>query len=145
MKGWHLTHDSWRLNRKEDGWKMTDKEWSVYLASISDEELKTAARDLKSAKPPSRVIAVLIFQQDLQAMKHFFSGKKPTEVLVWNRKVVQIIFGFGDASGEGFGDVFLNRDGLSIHVGVWNYTTRDESSNFREFRNPLEALKKEGE
>mmetsp|Transcript_3333 Transcript_3333/g.5080 ORF Transcript_3333/g.5080 Transcript_3333/m.5080 type:complete len:225 (-) Transcript_3333:575-1249(-) len=145
MKGWHLTHDSWRLNRKQDGWKMSEKEWLAYLESVTDEELKTAARDLGSAKPPQRVKAPPRMYDDLKAMKNFFSGEEPTEVPVWSTRIVQVIFGFNDASGEGFGDVFLNEEGLSIHVKVWNYKTSHESSNFIEFRNPLEALKKEAE
>mmetsp|Transcript_25388 Transcript_25388/g.38505 ORF Transcript_25388/g.38505 Transcript_25388/m.38505 type:complete len:109 (-) Transcript_25388:345-671(-) len=105
----------------------------VLRESITDEDLKTAARNLGSAEPPSTVLAVPRLEMDLKAMKRFFKGEKPTEVPVRATKVFQIIYGFGDASGEGFGDVFLNKEGLSIHVGVWNYQSREESSNFREF------------
>ena len=57
----------------------------------------------------------------------------------------QVIYGVGDASGEGFGDSFLSKDGLSYHIGIWKEDTGNQSSNYREFRNFLVAFKREGE
>lgn len=31
LKGLHLTLDSWRAGRKEDGWKVSQKEWNLWL------------------------------------------------------------------------------------------------------------------
>ena len=57
----------------------------------------------------------------------------------------QVIYGVGDASGDGFGYSFLTKDGLSYHIGVWNKETSEQSSNYREFRNFLVAFKRERE
>jgi len=57
----------------------------------------------------------------------------------------QLIYGVGDASGDGFGDLFLTKDGLSYHIGIWNEKTSNQSFNYREFRNFLVAFKREGE
>jgi len=59
--------------------------------------------------------------------------------------VAYIVYGFGDASKEGFGNSLLTPDGLSIHVGIWNYPSKEKSSNFREFWNVVEGVRKEGE
>ena len=34
LKGIHLTLDSWRPNQKDDGWKMSNKEWMNFLCSV---------------------------------------------------------------------------------------------------------------
>jgi hypothetical protein len=38
LKGIHLTLDSWRSGRKEDGWKMTQKEWRLWTLHQADRD-----------------------------------------------------------------------------------------------------------
>lgn len=40
LNGVHLTLDSWRANRKEDGRKMTPKEWEGYLETIEEPKVR---------------------------------------------------------------------------------------------------------
>ena len=54
-------------------------------------------------------------------------------------------YAFGDASGSGFGDSFLSEDGLSYQQGVWIEEDSKESSNYRELKNCLDAIHREGE
>jgi hypothetical protein len=57
-----------------------------------------------------------------------------------------VIYGFGDASGKGFGSALQERKeaGISIRIGFWSWTESEESSNWREFKNCIEALEAEG-
>jgi hypothetical protein len=145
LKGWHLTIDSWRANRQVDGWKMSSKDWAAYLGSIEDDDLRDEVADLGSKDHPVRVSAAPRLQNDVKVLQRMFTSPTSTELCVRSSRVLQVIYGMGDASGEGFGDSFLTKAGVSIHTGTWTYDIQNQSSNFREFRNPLNALRKEGE
>jgi hypothetical protein len=54
LKGVHLTLDSWREWRKEDGWKMTLKEMRAYQIEKGWEEIEPANQS-EAKKPPKRV------------------------------------------------------------------------------------------
>eukprot|EP00980_Cylindrotheca_fusiformis_P018324 scaffold5977_cov98-Cylindrotheca_fusiformis.AAC.1 len=143
LKGIHLTLDSWRANRKQDGWKMSPKEWGIFLEGIEDEELREGLADLGNATAPSAVFPVPRLHDDIQALTNLFSSPTPTRVCVRPTRFVQVVLGFGDASGNGFGGTFLSTAGLSYQIGVWKY--RGKSSCSFEFRNLLDALNREGE
>ena len=55
LKGFHLTLDSWRPNRKENGWKMNPGEWAAYLCGIDDPELREYLSHLGNLGHPDRV------------------------------------------------------------------------------------------
>ena len=40
LKGMYHSIDSWRPNRKEDGWKMKAKAYIKFLATIQDDEVR---------------------------------------------------------------------------------------------------------
>jgi len=145
LKGYHLTINLWRKKRQEDGWKMATKEWDDYLMSIEDEDEREICRALGTAEHPEFVEAVPRFKADLKALNKFFESESPVEVPVRSKHVAYVVYGFGDASKEGFGNSLLLNDGLSIHIGIWNYASKDKSSNFREFRNVVKGIRKEGE
>eukprot|EP00980_Cylindrotheca_fusiformis_P014674 scaffold3994_cov133-Cylindrotheca_fusiformis.AAC.1 len=46
LKGIHLMLDSWRANRRSDGWKMKPKEWAEFLEHILDEDVRAQLADL---------------------------------------------------------------------------------------------------
>ena len=94
---------------------------------------------------PEKAKAVPRLVEDLHSIQQLLQGSVPLEVCVRYKRTVQVIFGFYDASKDGFGNSFLTKDGLIYQVGVWSYAIAEESSNFREFRNPLDALEREGE
>lgn len=56
-------------------------------------------------------------------------------------RIVQ--YGFGDASGTGFGSTIQTRQGLKYCVGVWGSDEDDESSNFKELENVVTTIKEE--
>jgi hypothetical protein len=145
LKRYHLSLDSWRANRKEDGWRMSSKEWDRFLEGITNDDEREAVRRLGDAGHPPTIKAAPRLKGDLEAVIQLTAAETPTEVAVRARRVYQVIYGFGDASGKGFGDSFLSEDGISIHIGVWTYKESQQSSNYREFRNPLDALRREGE
>ena len=69
LKGIHLTLDSWRPGRGSDGWKMRDKEWRVYMASISKEgEIPEVVLNSWSKGAPKRVKAAARLEEDLKAI-----------------------------------------------------------------------------
>ena len=145
LKGFHLTLDSWRPNRKDNGWKMTPAEWACYLNSISDENERNQLADLGNLGHPDRVKPVPRFESDLKALKLFFAKDTPTEIAVRGDTFHKISYAFGDASGSGFGDSFLSESGLSFQQGTWVEQDSAESSNYRELKNCLNAIRREGE
>ena len=53
---------------------------------------------------------------------------------------------FGDASGEGFGSSWVNKEGaIGFRFGVWGKEGDGSSSNYRELRNLIETLERLGE
>ena len=53
-------------------------------------------------------------------------------------------YGFGDASGGGFGSsISDNVRGLEIQIGTWNEDGSGQTSNFREFGNFVIRLEKD--
>ena len=65
LKGFHLTLDSWRPNQKENGWKMTPAEWTLYLNSIRDQSKRDQLADFGNLGHPDRVKPVPHFESDL--------------------------------------------------------------------------------
>ncbi len=56
-------------------------------------------------------------------------------------KSARAIHGFGDASKDGFGaSIEVEGKGIVWRSGAWSLFVRQESSNFREFRNLLEMI-----
>ena len=49
-------------------------------------------------------------------------------------------YGFGDASGAGFGSAIVGKKETTYQVEEWNYRVQELSSNYKEFKNLLEAV-----
>jgi hypothetical protein len=56
-----------------------------------------------------------------------------------------VVYGFGDASGKGFGSTFSRGSNISYCIGTWGDDESSESSNWREFTNVVESLEAEAE
>jgi hypothetical protein len=56
------------------------------------------------------------------------------------RSVVAVYYGFGDASGAGFGDTLLTSEGIVYRGGIWGDDLQAKSSNFRKLFNLTEAM-----
>jgi hypothetical protein len=54
--------------------------------------------------------------------------------------VIIALYGFGDASGEGFGGTLLTPEGIRYWYGLWGRDVSHQSSNFREMHNLVDLV-----
>jgi len=156
LKGIHLTIDSWRPNRDKDGWKQPiGKRKKVYLDDIEldmdeidedhlgllvdkDGELREGLNEY--ANHPDKVSLAPRLFDDLHALERFFASDKPCWRFVRGKEVMVAEYGFGDASGSGFGSSYATQNGIQYRFGTWNADVGGESSNFRELKNLVDSL-----
>jgi hypothetical protein len=83
MKGFHLTIDSWRSHRPDNGWKMGDNdaylEVEVAEGRMFEAELLRLKEMCGDIVAPKHVCGVPRFKLDLEAMTLFFSPDLPPE------------------------------------------------------------------
>jgi hypothetical protein len=84
------------------------------------------------------------FVSDLEALNSFFSSDKPPRRLVRGRYIFIVRYGFGDASGGGFGATWESSEGIKYRFGIWGTDNTDKSSNYRELCNLVESLEEVG-
>ena len=154
LKGIHLTIDCWRGNRNKQGWKVqSERDWLRMVGELGEgcraggwkkwvSEVKTYAYE----DHPKLVKAVPRLLGDLKALESLFQGDEPGERLVRGSSIAEVVYGFGDASGLGFGSSWIESSSkkesgvVGYRVGVWREDTEEESSNFRELANLVETL-----
>jgi hypothetical protein len=73
-----------------------------------------------------------------------FEAELPGQVLIRAARVYTILYGFADASGSGFGSTIMLDGGIRYRIGTWG-PDEDETSNYWEFENVVDALREEGE
>ena len=164
LKGFHLTIEMWRGNRDAEGWKLSPKQLSASAlpdsllgpSSEEDAELAYLLRqrnidDLRAPPSGSTPIAPRLLH-DLQALQRLTTSPLPPLRIVRPTKVVQVLYGFGDASGKGFGSTVQGYSPRQLiespanprfRVGVWGCDVEVESSNFRELANLVLAVEEE--
>jgi hypothetical protein len=103
LKGIHLTLDSWRSGRNEDGWKRTRADMEHLRRNCCPEETMKSLSD----EAPRLVMPVPRLEQDLKALLALTDPLVPPERAVRSKHLLQVCYGFGDASGEGFGSIIL--------------------------------------
>lgn len=165
LKGFHLSLEMWRGGRDGEGWKikkgntMNAREyeedfhscqtegWSEMTSAVwcqsfnnqdggGDEVLHAPANGLTQAVPR--------FKADLEALLKLTAAPSPALRKVRRGKPCIAIYGFGDASGAGFGATIDRPDiGLVGRFGLWGRDAEDESSNYRELRNLVETVENE--
>ena len=74
-----------------------------------------------------------------------FTSELAPKVCIRSNRVITVVYGFGDASGTGLGATFTCGMGFNFRIGVWGSKEMDESSNWKEFSNVVEALEDESE
>jgi hypothetical protein len=94
-------------------------------------------------KHPSKVKAVPRLKDDLRALTLLTSSESPPLRLVRPCKVRSVRYGFGDASGSGFGSTFSAPGAILYRHGIWGDDGADKSSNWRELTNLVETLELE--
>jgi hypothetical protein len=156
LKGFHLTLASHLKQRDGDGWKLTDKAWRLYVYQLLAEgkvgeteagEMIDNANTNKGIMETTPMVIKPLQQlvDDVEALSEFLEEDEPP-VMNDRSAVVQIVrYGFGDASGTGFGSTIQTDEGLKYRIGVWGKDEEDESSNFKELANVVSTITQEAE
>jgi hypothetical protein len=159
--------------RDEFGWKMASKEWAAYLfepvenGKLTDDEAESMSRSIVEPvssqpkdgepfsqpraldqkilpPPPTQIKGAARLKGDTLALKTLFRAEIPAQVLIRASRVYTILYGFADASGSGFGSTIMLNGAVKYRIGTWG-PDEDETSNYREFENVVDALREEGE
>jgi hypothetical protein len=95
-------------------------------------------------EPPETVLLVPGALTMLLAMKKLLHGPTPLMIAIRAWTAISLVYGFADASGEGFGSwLSLQESGEHMHrKGFWCTSMSKRSSNYREFNDLLLAIKK---
>ena len=129
LKGIHLTVDSWRTDRDDEGWRLSYK---------MRQEATTACigQGGEVVKPPREVFAAARLSGDLEVLLDFTSGDSAPKIPVRSTKSVSVYM-VGDASGTGFGGSTweAGAEAIGAIFGGWDERVMRESSNFREALN----------
>ena len=144
LKGIHATLDSWRDGRDGDGWKTDNRRNRVENDEVNEGRFEPkiggAAAFGGQEKPPRKVRMVNRFRSDVHALEDLTSFDVPPHQLVRASKTGRAVFGFGDASGTGFGASVKIGDVTVWQSGQWSWTFKQESSNYRELGNLVQCL-----
>ena len=77
---------------------------------------------------------------DVKALCELFDSEEPPKCPVRLGKHVVAFYGFGDASGSGFGSTLVINSEIVFHHGQWLDNIEKESSNYRELTNLVFAI-----
>jgi len=149
LKGLYHTMNEWRVGRDRDGWKYSTADWKELLAleDVKSEDVHVAKREYvhRNQPPkPARVKPVPRLYKDLEALRVLFDLDVPPKRLVRGRVIQSATYGFGDASGGGFGSTWDSDKGVKYRFGTWGEEEDGSSSNFRELKNLVETLEDMG-
>ena len=145
LKGVHHTLESWRRGRKADGWKFSRDEWRNFLGEVSEvkSEFKQVMKDYLAGgekEAPTRVRAVNRLERDLVSILKIMKSKQPPLRLIRGLSLAYVLYGFGDASGAGFGSSWTSKGGTNYRFGVWGKDVAGTSSNYKELANLVHTL-----
>jgi hypothetical protein len=120
LKGLHLTLAAHLPQRDSEGWKRGDKNWMVYVAAELDEGRMTELEAHLALNPmsyedtpvPVLVRPVMRMGEDFRVLEKMFQPKTPPLMMVRCNAVLYVLYGFGDASGSGFGSSLRLPDGI---------------------------------
>ena len=143
FKGLNITLSAWRGGRDQDGWKLSAREWNETMREIEE----GGGVDVESwligeGETPKIVVAATRLEEDLKALAQLMDFDIPPFRLVRGNKIAVVKYGFGDASGEGFGASWMsNKAGVRFRYGVWGRDANEgKSSNYRELKNLVDSV-----
>jgi hypothetical protein len=152
LKGFYLTMNAWRYDRGKDGCKYSKCDWEDLAEEFRQdgerwEEMQDEAKLRGRVTAPNDVHLVSRVEEDLEVLKAVFQSQTPSHRLVRGFNIASVRYGFGDASGAGFGSSWVtNQTGANrsreVHYrfGRWGSESEGESSNFRELCNLVDTL-----
>jgi hypothetical protein len=133
LKGVHLTIDGWRPDRNDQGWKRRRQEIEVLRRNgVLDEYDHRASPEF--VKPVPR------YRGDLRALEKLTEPPVPPKRKIRSKMIIHVEYGFGDASGKGFGSTITLNGVILWRAGQWEPSYEEESSNLRELENIVRAL-----
>ena len=164
LKGFHLSIEMWRGGRDADGWKLPSKE-----EDPEDDQHDEDAARVRHRIGPKRggpevyapkdgfTTPVPRLVDDVAALIQLSQFKLPPLRVVRPSHVVQVFYGFGDASGKQFGATLSEnyncrgrlsenkhaKEGIRYRVGLWSPEEEEESSNYKELKNLVDTIKEE--
>ena len=154
IKGLHLTVDSWRPGRAEDGFKWTAKERRRMLFHGMEEGGLPCRREIEGEDAqgtmdqtgrdegaPERVTPVDRYVRDLACLRELTSSTEPPQQL-YRAERQAAFFVIGDASGKGKGNAVVEQYGVEYESGAWNLEWREKSSNCWEAENLTDRLER---
>jgi hypothetical protein len=135
--GFHMTIDSWRPGRDQLGWRVAHSLWEQIKKD--DEDWSRAQVEIEDV--PITVKAVPRFKEDIEALQRLMKAEMPPLKRAHCKRTAKAFYGFGDASGSGFGATIQVDAGIRYEYGQWcSEVTEERSSNWRELNNLVEAL-----
>ncbi len=156
LKGFYNSLNSWRFDRDSDGWKVTSKTALMEMIAgdlFIDFNLSSLEHaDIMESKSwiigrenaPSEVTTVPRFKNDIYALDKLLFPSKPPLRLIRGERMNKTIFGFGDASGGGFGSSWEAKGKIIFRFGVWGDEMNGSSSNYKEASNDIKSLETMG-
>ena len=162
LKGMYLALYKWIGNKDSDGWPVKDCDTSMdsyaysniageledtFLAGSLDGEgdsfFDSNFGSGSSVGAPPTVSFTNLLWEDLQALDKFFSDTKTYMRRIRPDSKMGVVYGFGDASGGGFGSTYTQAGRINYRHGIWASYISEESSNYRELRNLVESIAEE--
>ena len=137
LKGFHLSLETWRGGRNKEGWKIRETSLPTEgddVPSREEVELEADEGDVVGAEtragPASGItMAVPRLKTDLEALLVLTNSDTPRVRVVRNSRTCTALYGFGDASSNGFGATIERKSGVIGRYGLWAADTSRESSN----------------
>jgi hypothetical protein len=138
--GVHMTVDSWRAGRDSEGWRLPIPSWCHI--DMPDKEWVGAEEPLPEDIPLT-VWVVPRLQHDVAALLCLLAPTKPPLKHIQAKATTKVYYGFGDASGCGFGATIQIGDEIIYEDGQWSTeVTETKSSNWCKLNNLVETLER---
>jgi hypothetical protein len=139
LLGFHLTIDSWRPGLDEEGWRLRQAEVEASLESYDESDTEEGHGGEERA-PPRLVLAVPRLRDDLNVLIQLTEAEAPPLRRVRAIRKANILYGFGDSSGSGFGWCIDFGEGVRYELGEWCDKTQEAFLNYRELWNLANAM-----
>jgi hypothetical protein len=90
--------------------------------------------------PPCLVKAADRLEADMEVLCMLTSSEPPPLRRIRASIIIKVVYGLGDASKGGFGWSIDFGNGVRFEFGEWCEDIQEKSTNYREFRNLVNAL-----